>query len=84
MSLQSLEGFVLYDIVLSRCFHVPCADFMFNVSIESGAKLLNSPSWDILFAAVYDCGVKVFYGCVYVSVALFVEVCWGVVYICCL
>ena len=24
MSLQSLEGFVLYEIVLSRCFHVDC------------------------------------------------------------
>ena len=33
---------------------VPCADFTFNVSIESGAKLFNSPGWDIQFAVMYD------------------------------
>ena len=49
----------------------PCADFMFIVSIESGAKLFNSPGWDILFSVVYDYCVKVFFGCVYVSVVLF-------------
>ena len=45
---------------------VSCTDFMFNVLIESGTKFFNRSGWDILFAVVYDCGVKVFYGCVYV------------------
>ena len=30
----------------------PGADFMFNISIESGVILFNSPGWDILFAVV--------------------------------
>ena len=37
---------------------VPCADFLFNVSIESGAKLCNSLGWDILFVVVCDYGVS--------------------------
>ena len=47
---------------------VPCADFVFKVSIESGAKLFNSLGWVILFAVMYDYLVEVFFGCVYVSV----------------
>jgi len=54
---------------------VPCADFMFNVSFQSRTKLFNSPGWDILIAVVCDYDVKVFYGCVYVSVVVCVEVC---------
>ena len=54
---------------------VPCSDFMFDVSIESGAKLFNSTGWDILFAVMYDYLVDVFYGCVYVSVVVYVLVC---------
>ena len=33
---------------------VTCADFMMNVSTESGAKLFNIPGWDVLFAVTYD------------------------------
>ena len=62
---------------------VPCADFMFNVSIESGAKLFDSPGWDIYFAVVCDCLVEVFYGCIYVVVVVYVEVCQCVVYVLC-
>ena len=54
---------------------VPSADFMFNVFIESGAKMFNSRSWEILDTAMFDCGVEVFYGRVIVSVVVYVEVC---------
>ena len=54
---------------------VPCVDFIFNVSIRSGAKLFNSPGRDILFATVCECGVRVFCGCLYVSVVVYVEIC---------
>ena len=53
---------------------VCCADFMFDVSIESGAKLFNSPGRDIRFAVTYDYLVEVFYSCVYVVVVVYVEV----------
>ena len=54
---------------------VPYADFMFNVSIESRAKLFNSPGWFIPFAVMYNYLVEVFHGCVLVSVVVYVEVC---------
>ena len=54
---------------------VPCADFMFNVSIESGAKLLNSPVWDTYFAVMYDYLVEVFHGCVHIGLIAHVEAC---------
>ena len=54
---------------------LPCADFMLNVSIESGAKLLDSLDLDILFAVMCDCGLNIFHGCVYVRAVVYVEVC---------
>ena len=76
----------MYAIDDSRCGTlvsevVPCADFMFNVSIETGAKLFNSPGWDVLFAVMYDYLVEVFHGCVYVVVVVEVSQC--VVYVLC-
>ena len=53
----------------------PCAGFMFNVSIESAAKVFNCPGWDLLFAVMYDCDVKIFNVCIFVSVVVYVEVC---------
>ena len=34
---------------------VPCADFVSDVSIESGAKVFDSPGWDTVFAIFGDC-----------------------------
>ena len=34
---------------------VPCADFVSDVFIEPGAKLFDSPSWDMEFAVFDDC-----------------------------
>ena len=54
---------------------VPYADYTFNVSIESQAKLFGSHVWNISFAVVNDSGVKNFCGCIFVSVGVYVEVC---------
>ena len=54
---------------------VPCADFVSDVSMESGAIMFYSPSWDMLFTVVYDGKGEVFGGCVYVSEVVNVEVC---------
>ena len=53
---------------------VPCADFMFDVPIETGTILLNSSSWDVLFAVVCDYCIEVFYGSVYVCVVVNIEI----------
>ena len=34
---------------------VPCADFVSDVSIESGVKVLDSPVRDLVFAVFDDC-----------------------------
>ena len=54
---------------------VPCADFVSNVSMESGSIMSYSPGWDTLFIVVYDDRGEVFGGCVYVSEAVYVEIC---------
>ena len=59
----------------------PCANIVFHVSIESGAVMLNNLSSDILLVIVYNNGVEVFYGGVYFSVVVYVEVCKGVFYV---
>ena len=46
---------------------VPCADFVSDVSMESGAIMFYSPGWDMMFTVVYDDRSEVFGGCVYVS-----------------
>ena len=46
---------------------VPCADFVSDASMESGAIMFYSPGWDILFTVVYDDRGEAFGGCVYVS-----------------
>ena len=70
----------LYSVDDIRCGElvsevVPCADFVSDVSIESGAIMFNSPGRDMLFTVVYDDGGEVFSGCVYVSEVVYVEVC---------
>ena len=62
---------------------VPCADFVFNISIESGAKSFICPGWDMMLAVGCDCCVQIFYGCVYKSVVVQFDFCWGVVYVLC-
>ena len=69
----------LYTVDDVRCGElvsemVPSADFVFYVSIESGAILLDCPGGDMLFTVVYDCGGEVFRGCVYVCEVVYVEV----------
>ena len=54
---------------------VPCADFVSDVSMESGAIMFYSPGWDMLFTVVYDDRGEMFCGCVYVSEVVYVEVC---------
>ena len=54
---------------------VPCADFVFYVSLESKDIVFHSPGWDTLFAVVYDCNVELIYRSVYVSVVVYVKVC---------
>ena len=70
----------LYSVDDIRCGElvsevVPCADFVSDVSIESGAIMFNSPGRDMLFTVVYDDGGEVFSGCVFVSEVVYVEVC---------
>ena len=33
---------------------VPCTDFVSHVPVESGAKVLDSPGWDMEFAVFGD------------------------------
>ena len=70
----------LYSVDDIRCGElmseaVPCADFVSNVSMESGAIMFYSPGWDMLVTVVYDDTGEVFGGCVYVSEVVYVEVC---------
>ena len=60
---------------------VPCADFVFRVSLESKAIVFNSPGWDTLFVVEYDCHVELIYRSVYVSVVVYVKVCKEVIYV---
>ena len=54
---------------------VPCADFVFHVSIESKAIVFNIPGWDTLFVVVYNFDAEFIYRGVYVSVVVYVKVC---------
>ena len=54
---------------------VPCADFVSDVSMESGAIMFYSPGWDMVFTVVYDDRSEIFGGCVYVSEVVYVKVC---------
>ena len=60
------------DVLMSELVHR--ADFVFNVSNESWAKLFNISVWNISFVYVCDCGFKILCDCVYVSVVVYVEV----------
>ena len=54
---------------------VLCADFVSDVSIESGTIMFYSPGWKMLFTVVYDDRGDVFGGCVYFSEVVYDEVC---------
>ena len=60
---------------------VSCSDFVFDVSIETGAIMFYSPGGDVLFAVVSDDGGEVFCGCVDVCEVVHVEVCECCVYV---
>ena len=60
---------------------VPCTNFVSDVSIESRAKVFNSPGWDMEFAIFGDCVGYVFDGCVDVGEVFYVEVCKFSVYV---
>ena len=50
---------------------VPCANFVSNVSVESGTVMFYSPGCDMLFTVMYDDRGEVFGGCVYTAPAVF-------------
>ena len=54
---------------------IPCADFVSDVSMESGAIMFYSPGWDMSFTVVYDDRGEMFCGCGYVSEVVYVEGC---------
>jgi len=56
---------------------VPCTDFEFDVSIESGPVVFYRPGWDMLFTVVCDDGGEVLCGGVYVGEVVNVEICKG-------
>ena len=54
---------------------ITCFEFVADFSGETGAVLLDSPGWDVLFAVVYDYGREMFCGCVDVCEVVDVEIC---------